>query len=125
MIGIYSIGGNIMNKKKKTIIISAISIIACVLIIGHTYVSYIRSTAMDKFKQEFHAELKNIQKSSDLEKLSNDNWEDYYYFVRVLSDEKIIGFQEQNEMLAFFDGYEEYSNFNILKENYVDKNNIR
>lgn len=110
-----------MNKKKKTIIISVIAFVACAFIIGHAYVSYIRSTAMDNFKQEFSVELKNIQKNSKLKELNDDNWEDYYNFVRVIVDEKIVGFQEQNEMLGFFDAYEEYSNFDILKEDYVDK----
>lgn len=106
-----------MNKNKKTIIISVIVVIVCVLIAGYAYVSNIRSTALSSFKKEYQTELKNIENNSELEELTNDNWGGYYEFlINQGNTERVVKFKEQNEMLGFFDAYEEFLNFNLLKK---------
>lgn len=106
-----------MNKNRKTMIISVIVVIVCVLIAGYAYIYNIRKTALSSFKKEYQTELKNIENNSELEELTNDNWGEYYGFLMEQGDtERVVKFKEQNEMLGFFDAYEEYSNFNLLKK---------
>lgn len=109
-----------MDKKMKKIIVCVVCVVIIVLIIGISYVKNIRKSAMQYIKEEYSTELKNIEKNAGLKELSEDNWEDYYQFVRLQADEKVIDYQVQSNLLSFFDAYEEYSNFNILKEEYVD-----
>lgn len=110
-----------MNTKVKKIIISLVSIILIVLIVWISYVKSIRKSAMEYIRKEYSIELKNIEKNTDLDELSDENWQDYYMFVRLQEDEKIINFKEQVELMSFFDTYEDFSNVILLKENYVDK----
>ncbi len=101
-------------------------VIAIVIVVGiafhYLYVTPIREDAIEYANRKYEKELEVLKTDFNLEEKLNDrNYEDYYLSVRMLEDDNKITFTTQNEMLAFFDTYEDYFSFNQLKKIMNDK----
>lgn len=83
--------------------------------------------ALNNFKNKFSKELKIIRNASGLPPLSNDNYIDYYDFVRINYENNILSYDQSSEILAFFDIYENVEENQEIADNvetYVNTGNL-
>lgn len=96
-------------------------VIVIVFVVGiafhYLYVTPIREDAIEYANKKYDKELEVLKAEFNIEKELNDkNYKDYYLATRMLEDNDKINFDIKNEMLAFFDTYEDYFYFKQLKE---------
>lgn len=107
-----------MRKRVKIV-----TIIICVLVtfsicFHFLYVMPIRESAIHYMKIHHDESLEILKKKYNLNEFNDTTIDDYYLASRKYDNKDVISYDEKNELLAFFDAYEDYFNFNILKNRY-------
>ena len=86
----------------------------CIMCVRWFYIDPMREKAIEHIKEKYESSLKVLQEEFSLPDLTNDTYEKYYLATRNYMNNDRIPFTIQNELLAFFDIYEDYYSFNDL-----------
>lgn len=103
-------------KKKTKIILSAI--VATSIVIGllwYLYAESMRSKALRSVKETYKDEFVILQKQCNLPTLDASFVEDYYICTMNLSDETLMSYDKQNDLLGFFSTYLVFSSYQHLE----------